>query len=177
MSKEDIGRTDLSMIPGQSQQQLQQGQQQGYDPYDGYYDPYAGSKPHGLNEKMFQMVIKAELPSDVEDYEGFFQALIDAASANPNVTERVIRRWNRRFKDVDDRAHSQGRSKIAAAKARKLLFEIRSYIARGDNPLQGMSGVSAAITTRQQSESTVKVPQQQDAGTGSFGVRWPWGRR
>ena len=176
MSYEDVGK---AIVPKQQQDPAQQQSQpsQQDDPYYGYYDPTGGQYTRGLNEKMFQMVIKADLPDDIEQYEGFFQSLIDAASANPNVTAETLRRWNRRFKDVDDRAHSEGMSTYAAAKARQLLFEIRSFIARGDNPLQGITGVSAAITSRQQSESTLKMPQQQEQQGGAYGFRWPFGRR
>ena len=173
MAAEDVGK---SLIPGTQQQQPAQQQQQD-DPYYGYYDPTGGQITRGLSEKMFQMVIKCNLPEDIEQYEGFFQALIDAASANPNVTVETLRRWNRRFKDVDDRAHSEGMNTYAAAKARQLLFEIRSFIARGDNPLVGITGSSLAVTTRQQSESTLKMPQQPEQQSGASGFRWPFGRR
>ena len=175
MAMEHVGK-DMAIVPGSQQQPAQQQAPQD-DPYYGYYDPTGGQYARGLNEKMFQMVIKAELPKDVEQYEGFFQALIDAASANPNVTAESLKRWNRRFKDVDDRAHSEGMSTYAAAKARQLLFEIRSFIARGDNPLQGITGVSAAITSRQQMESTLKIPQQPEQQGGAYGLRLPYWRR
>ena len=167
MGAQDIGKPytyqqqQTQQGPPQDETTLAQQGDQGYIPMSQPYDAWQGKLHSGLDAQMLDMVLNCRLPDDPKSYREFFEVLINAASSNPNATEQMIRNWIRDMIDVDDRAHSQGRRSIAEAKARKLLFKIRAYVARGDNPMQGLSGVAAAITSFQKQEQTIKMPQPQ----------------
>jgi hypothetical protein len=124
------------------------------------YDPWADHQSSNPMARVLDHVLKCELPEHPEEYDELFGLMLNVAGTNPNCTEHTIKKWKRDLIDIDDRAHSQGCTQITTAKARKLLFEMRAYMSRGDNPHVGLSGVSAAITFRQQAEQTIRMPQQ-----------------
>jgi hypothetical protein len=146
MTAEDIGKT--GMVPALPKMP------------QAPYDPWAERQSGNPMTRILDHVLTCELPENPEDYHDLFELMLNVAGTNPNCTLQTIRKWKRDIIDIDDRAHSEGRTQITAAKARKLLFEMRAYMSRGDNPHLGLSGVSAAITFRHQAEQTLRMPQQ-----------------
>jgi len=144
MTAEDIGKTALQ-VPRMPQVP---------------FDPWAERQSGNPMIRILDHVLVCELPEKTDDYHEFFELMLNVAGTNPNCTEQTIKKWKRDLIDIDDRAFSEGYTDIMMAKARKLLFEMRAYMSRGDNPHLGLSGVSAAITFRQHSEQTLRMPQQ-----------------
>ena len=117
--------------------------------------------------------ISLALPEDPRDYISLFELMMEKAAANPNLDHTTIKTLWRDMVDVDDRAHSEGRTEIALAMARKTLAAEMLYMARGDNRHEGLSATSSMITLRHSGEQTVKIPQQSD-NSGIFGF---WRRK
>lgn len=163
--------------PQQSQQMTQQQYDQQAMMDDYYYrgDTFRSMQPTDQAAQVRQAIFNCELPAADSDFGEWIPMLVtavDMVARIPGVDHNVIRELNLRMDIIVDRAHSQGRKRQVAAKMQKLIFRLRSYVSMGDTPLQGMTGVTAMITTNQNQKQEIRMPQQQtQAGF------WPWSRK
>ena len=174
MTYPDIGQPEQSLMTQETYHNPDQ-----YGP-TGYYDAYAGKPPAGWNAQMMQALFSCKLPDKNDDFENSLELIrtaIEILPKIPNYDAATYHELNRDFEDIIDRAHSEGRRRVVASKMCKMILKLRSLVPRGDYPLVGISGVSALISSRVQSEQVVKMPKQDDNGGGSFGFRWPYGRK
>lgn len=162
--------------PQQQQQAIQSQQMMDY-PMDYMYqaDTYRGAPPTDQAAQVRQAIFNFQLPADEDDwgkYIPLLETLVDMVAKIPGIDHNLVNDLNRRMEDIVDRAHSQGRKRIVRSKMQKLIFRLRSYVAQGDTPMLGMTGVTAMITTNQAVKQEVRMPQQ-PANVGF----WPWSRR
>jgi hypothetical protein len=163
---EDVGKPPQQH---QAQQQSQQLQTYGYgdmgygDPYALPYDPYM-SRPSqsNWNVQMMLAVLDTKITpqTDFDSYREMIAVVLDSLARIPNINSISVRRLNRDFADICDLASCQGTKRMVASRMQKVLFEIRSLMACGENQLPGITAVSAIITSRQQQEQTVRMPPQ-----------------
>lgn len=158
-------------------QQQAPGQVQGGYPQDDYYypgDTFRGMMPSDQAAQVRKAIFDCPLPeadSDFGEWIPMLATAVDMVSRIPGVDRSVIQELNLRMELIVDRAHSQGRKRSVAAKMQKLIFRLRSYVSMGDTPLQGMTGITAMITTNQKQEQTIRMPQA--PATPGF---WPWSK-
>lgn len=159
--------------------------QQGQQPYqdDMMYDypasAYAGRPPSDQAAQVRQAIFDCPLPETEEDFQKWIPMMsvaVDAVARIPGIDGYSVDKLNRKFKFLINRASSQGSKHITSAMAQEFIFLLRSLVAKGDTPLQGLTGVGAMITTHTQQKTEMKYPMQQQA---SFGLRdlIPWGKR
>jgi len=180
MAAGDIGKFDQGIDQGTGMVPYQD---PGY-PAAGYgYDAWAGRPTSNWNAAMMDTLFKCQLPKENDDFENYLELIrcvIDILPRIPNYNAEMYNEINRDFEDIIDRAHSEGRERVTASKMCKMIIKLRSIVPRGDFPLAGITGVSAIISSRIQSEQTVKMPQpERQSSGGVFGVLNPlnWGRR
>ena len=139
----------------------------------GYYDSQGNPRSSSnFNHMMMETLFKCNLPKEHDDFEQFLpmiECVIGLLPRVPNYDAATYRQLNRKFADVVDEAHSEGLERVTASDMCKLILRLRSLVPRGDFPLIGLTGVSSIITSRQQSETTVKMPQQDTKSGGFFG--------
>jgi hypothetical protein len=159
MALGDVNRENLPV--GQSVPKIPR------DPRDSF-DPYEGRLSSNALTRALDVFTTGQVPKDLTDFNEWFPIALSYASANPNCSHEVIKRWTRVFKDINARAFSEGRKHIMAANMRNLVFEMKAYMSRGDNAFPGLSGIGTLVTMRQHVDQQVKMPQQ-PANPGLFG--------
>lgn len=187
-----MGFEDIGVINNQPQQQMndQQYQQQALaldEAYkSGYTDATGGRKPsNNFEAKMLSMLMECPLPDKNDDFNNYLEmlrAVIAILPRIPNYDMVTYREIVRDFEDIIDQAHSEGMRRVTASDMCKMIIRLRAIVpAGGQFKMDGLTAVSAAITTRHQSDSssTVKMPQQAPTPAGgTFGFLNPfnWGR-
>lgn len=161
MALEHIGKNPPPE-QGQAVQQYDQGY--GPDPYALPYDPYmsAPSKSNWNAQTMLVLFKTLDPETDHDIYAQMYNAIIERLIRLPNISKADVRRLNRDFADIEDLSACKGTKRMVASRNRKLYLELCSLAACGENPLVGMTSVGALVTTRQQQEQTIKMPQQQE---------------
>ena len=165
----------------QNQQMQTQQQQQGGmypDEYQYYGDTFRGMQPNDQAAQIRKAIFECPLPDEDSDFGQWIPMLtsaIDMVARIPGIDRGTVRELNLRMELIVDRAHSQGRRRQVAAKMQKLLFRLRSYVAMGDTPVIGVTGVTAMITTNQNVKQDIRYPQQPQQQAGSS--FWPWSKR
>lgn len=164
------------------QQQPQQGQMVAQD-QSGYYDDgfgYYGNTFRGMQSsdqaaQVRQALFVLESLSPETDFHRWlemFSVILDAAPRIPGISKEDYRSLSRRFKDIVERAHSQGRKRVLASKCQTILLDMRLLVSVSETPAIGMSGVGAMITTNVKQDQTIRMPQQPATAPGfwpSFG--------
>jgi hypothetical protein len=145
--------------------------QEGYK--SGYYDSQGNVRnPSTFTAQMMEKLFHCRLPEKKEDYDEFFSMLptvIAALPRIPNINAEEFNELIRDWEDIKDMAASEGAERVVQSDIIKMIYKLRLLVARGDFALPGLTGVSAIITTKQQSEQTVKMPQAKEQGGGWFG--------
>jgi hypothetical protein len=174
---------DIGMVPQDGQQDQAIVLDEAYK--SGYYDGTGGRKQStSFDNRMMSMLLDCPLPKDNDDFDNYLEMIrvvIDILPRIPNYDMATYHELTRDFEDIVDQAHSEGMSRVTASDMCKMILRLRAIMpAGGQFEMKGLTPVSAIITTRHQSESTVKVPTQspQPSG-GTFGFLNPfnWGRR
>jgi hypothetical protein len=139
----------------------------------GYYDHQGNVRtPSAFTAQMMEKLFHCRLPETKEEYDEFFEMLPTIIAALPRITNINAEEFNeliRDWEDIKDLAASEGAERVVQSDIIKMIYKLRLLPARGDFPLPGLTAVSAIITTKQQSEQTVKMPQVQEKGGGWFG--------
>ena len=161
----------------QYDQQYEQ-QQQGYT-YAG--DMWANQRPNDQAAQVRQAIFEIEkMPRSPEEWREWrltVAAAIDAVARIPGIDTYDIDKLNRKFKFLINRANSQGCRAIVESRMQEFLFMLRSYVAKGDTQLAGLTGVGAMITTHSQQKQEIRYPTQQQAGFGLLDMLPFRGRR
>jgi len=148
--------------------------QEGYK--SGYYDSQGNVRsPSNFTAQMMEKLFHCRLPEKKEDYDEFFNMLPTIIAALPRITNINSEEFNelvRDWEDIKDMAASEGAERVVQSDIIKMIYKLRLLPARGDFPLPGLTAVSAAITTRQESKQQVTMPQvQEKGGFNWFGLR------
>jgi len=179
MAVEDIG----TLPQQQDQQNTALALDEAYK--SGYYDAAGGRKQSSnFDQQMLRMMFDCPLPEKNDDFDNYLEMIrvvIQILPRIPNYDMAMYHEITRDFEDIVDQAHSEGMRRVTASDMCKMIIRLRAIVpAGGQFKMEGLTAVSAAITTRHQSESTVKVPQQaaQPSG-GTFGFLNPfnWGKK
>jgi len=165
--------------PAQNQQVATQQQQGMYldDGYDYYGNTFSRMGATDLPAQVRKALFEIDTPDSDTDFEhwiNMFSLILDAAPRIPGISKEDYRSLSRRFADIVERAHSQGRKKVLASKCQTILIDMRLLVSVCDTPTTGLSGVGAMITTNQKQEQTIRMPQQTPQQQAGF---WPWSRR
>lgn len=154
--------------------------------YRSGYNDSGGARKASSNfdTKMLTMLMECQMPTreaDLRDYITMLNAVISILPKIPNYDMKTYREICRDFEDILDQSQSEGMEDVVSADMQRLIVKLRAIApAGGQFEMKGLTPVSAAITTRHQSESLVKVPTQaaQPSG-GTFGFLNPfsWGKR
>jgi len=145
---------------------------------------YPGDQWHNkpTNDQAAQVreaLFGCHLPTE-KDFQEWFPALssaIDLVARIPGFDVTIYSELNRDMEDLVDRSNSQGRRKIIASKMQKFIFKLRSLVPKGDVPIAGVTGVTAMITTQQNTKQELRMPQQQAPSSIFSGVSNLLGRR
>jgi hypothetical protein len=180
-----MGMEDIGVVQPQQQDPTSQALVLDEAYKSGYYDASGGRKQaSNFDTKMMQMLVDCPLPSDNKDFDNYLEMIrtvINILPRIPNYDMPTYREIVRDFEDIVDQAHSEGMSRVTASDMCKMIIRLRAIVpAGGQFKMEGLTAVSAIITTRHQSESTVKVPQQSQAPSGgTFGFLNPfnWGKK
>lgn len=150
----------------------------------GFADAGGGRKSGtGFDAKMMTMLFEGQLPTEPEkigDYLvliGYFMNLIPKI---PNYDISMYHELTRDFSDILAESHSEGMENVALADVCDMIFRLRAIMpAGGQFRMDGLTPVSAIITTRHQNEQVVKMPQQQQSAPSTFSFLNPlnWGKR
>ena len=153
--------------------------------YRSGFNDAAGNRKQGssFDTKMLTMLMECPMPereSDLRSYLTMLRTVIAIMPRIPNYDLKMYREICRDFEDIIDESQSEGMEDVLAADMQRMIVKLRAIApAGGQFEMRGLTHVSAAITTRHQSESLVKVPTQapQPSG-GTFGFLNPftWGR-
>lgn len=153
----------------------QQQQTSGYDDYDYPGNTFRNVSPNDQAAQVRKAIFDVILPDEDADFELWIPMLVtavDMVARIPGINQAVATDLNRRMEDIVELSHSGGMKRVVASKMQKLIFRLRSYVAVGDTPIPGMTGVSAMISSNVRQEQTIRMPQQ----PASVGF-WPWSRR
>lgn len=157
----------------QAVQQYDDQYQQYPDPTMGYQYPgdmWAGQRPNDQAAQVRQAIFEIEkMPQTKEEWQKWgyaISAAIDAVARIPGIDSYDIDKINRKFKFLINRANSQGCKAITESRMQEFLFLLRSYVAKGDVPLQGLTGVGAMITTHTNQKQDIRYPNQQQQSFG-----------
>lgn len=154
--------------------------------YRSGYNDAGGSRKasNSFDTKMLSMLMDCPMPSresDLREYITMLNIVISILPKIPNYDMKTYREICRDFEDIIDQSQSEGMGDVVAADMQRLIMKLRAIApAGGQFEMKGLTPVSAAITTRHQSESMVKVPTQATQPTGgTFGFLNPfsWGKR
>ena len=172
---------------GQRQTQQEMAEQQAYDEqqqqaaYSYPGDMWANQRPNDQAAQVRQAIFEIEkMPKNAEEWQKWglsVSAAIDAVARIPGIDSYDIEKINRKFKFLINRANSQGCKAIVESRMQEFLFLLRSYVAKGDVPLAGLTGVGAMITTHSQQKQEIRYPQQPQAGFGLLDMLPFVGRR
>lgn len=152
--------------PASQQQQDQYSQQQGgyYDPYALPQDPYIQQRPStNWNKQMLDKLLDDTItPADISrgEYSTMFRYLLLDIRRIPNLAPIDKRRMIRDYADIEGLIQCDGTRGMVHSRIRMMLLEVTAHSADGSSTLNGITGVSAIITQRNQVEQQVKVPQQ-----------------
>ena len=141
----------------------------------GYYDGTGGRKQsNSFDTKMLSLLMDCPLPttqSNFEEYITMLSVAIQIIPRIPNYDMKFYREIVRDFEDIVSESQSEGMASVVAVDMQKMIIKLRAIMpAGGQFDMKGLTPVSAAITTRHQTESTVKVPtQSQQPSGGTFG--------
>jgi hypothetical protein len=180
-----MGAEDIGMIP-QPQNQQEQAMVLDEAYKSGYYDAQGGRKQtSNFDTKMMSMLLDSpseiSADDDFENYLAMIRAVISILPRIPNYDMATYHEIVRDFEDIVDQAHSEGMRRVTASDMCKMILRLKAITpAGGQFEMKGLTPVSAIITTRHQSESTVKVPTQaQQPSGGTFGFLNPlnWGKK
>lgn len=130
--------------------------------YEG--DMWQGHKSMEPSAQIHEALFGMELPRTAEDFESWFNIFpyaIDLVARVPGFDSQMFGELNRDVEDLSDLARAQGFEKICASKMGKFIFKLRSLVPKGDVPIQGMTGITAMITTNSNLKQEVRMPQQQ----------------
>lgn len=130
--------------------------------YEG--DMWAGHKSTEPSAQIHEALFGMELPKTAEDFESWFNIFpyaIDLVARVPGFDAAMFGELNRDVEDLSDLARAEGFEKICASKMGKFIFKLRSLVPKGDVPIQGMTGITAMITTNSNLKQEVRMPQQQ----------------
>lgn len=158
--------------PEQAVMAPMQGYPQQYDDYGGYTYPgdmWAGRPSNDQSAQVRQAIFECKLPEKDEEFRnwiGMMRIAIDAVARIPGIDAYDIDRLNRKFKFIINRANSQGCKAMTESRMQEFVFLLRSYVAKGDVPLQGLTGVSAMITTHSNQKTEMRYPVQQSPTFG-----------
>lgn len=147
-------------------QQQEQYQQQGgyYDPYGLPIDPYMQQRPStNWNKQMLDKLLDSTItPDEITqgEYATMFRSLLIDIRRIPNLSPIDKRRLIRDYSDIEGLIQCDGTRAMVRSRLRLMLLEVNSHSADGSSALNGVTGVSAIITQRNQTEQQVKVPQE-----------------
>jgi hypothetical protein len=147
----------------------------GEDPYALPQDPYMNQvSRNNMNAQLAMAILETKFDkgTDINDYESIFWIVLDNLGRIPNADLNSIHRFQRDFIDIRELAECQGTEEMTGSLMRQLLFDMRSYVSYGGSELKGLTGISAIITQRQQSEQTVKMPAPEPAQKKKLFGRW-----
>lgn len=145
------------------------------DPYALPQDPYMNQvSRNNMNAQLAMAILetKFEKNTNINDYEQVFWIVLDNLGRIPNADLNSIHRFQRDFIDIRELAECQGTEEMTGSLMRQLLFDMRSYVSYGGSELKGLTGISAIITQRQQSEQTVKMPSPEQPTRKKIFGRW-----
>ena len=178
-----MGAEDIGVMPQQSEQNTAMYLDEAYK--SGYNDASGGRRQSSnFDQQMMRMLVDCPLPSNNDDFDNYLEMIrtvINILPRIPNYDMATYHELIRDFEDIVDQAHSEGMARVTASDMCKMILKLRAIVpAGGQFEMKGLTAVSAIITTRHQSESTVKVPTQapQPSG-GTFGFLNPfnWGKK
>lgn len=141
----------------------------------GYYDAAGGRKQsNNFDTKMLSILMECPMPKDGSDFQEYISMLgivIQIIPRIPNYDMKFYREIVRDFEDIVSESQSEGMADVVAVDMQKIIIKLRAIMpAGGQFDMKGLTPVSAAITTRHQSESMVKVPTQSNTVSGgTFG--------
>lgn len=165
-------------------QQQSEYDQQMYDQQQGYSYPgdmWANQRPNDQAAQVRQAIFEIEkMPQNPDEWRQWqltVAAAIDAVARIPGIDTYDIEKLNRKFKFLINRANSQGCRAIVESRMQEFLFMLRSYVAKGDVPLAGLTGVGAMITTHSQQKQEIRYPTQQQSSFGLIDMLPFVGRR
>ena|SRR5208337_1032641 len=179
-----MGASEIGMItPQQQNQAVGTAIDEAYK--SGYYEAGGGRKSStNFDTQMMRMLFEGDLPKttgQINQYVtliGYFMNLIPKI---PNYDMSMYHELTRDFSDILAESHSEGMENVTLADVCEMIFRLRAIMpAGGQFKMEGLTPVSAIITTRHQSENVVKMPQQAptpQGGTFSFLNPMNWGRR
>ena len=148
----------------------------------GYYEGTGGRKPSSsFDNRMLSMLMDCPMPKgedDLQQYVTMLGIVIQIIPRIPNYDMKFYREVVRDFEDIVSESQSEGMADVVSVDMQKMILKLRAIMpAGGQFEMKGLTPVSAAITTRHQSENTVKVPtQSQQPSGGTFGFLNPFGR-
>ena len=185
-----MGSEDIGIVPQSSGGNTFVNEQQGVMALDeayrsGYNDAAGGRKAsNNFDTKMLTMLMECSMPTrdaDLRDYITMLNTVISILPKIPNYDMKTYREICRDFEDILDQSQSEGMEDVVSSDMQRMIMKLRAIApAGGQFDMKGLTPVSAAITTRHQSESLVKVPTQSAQPTGgTFGFLNPfnWGKR
>ena len=170
----------------QAQYQQEMAEQQAYDEQQqvGYTYPgdmWANQRPNDQAAQVRQAIFEIEnMPKNAEEWQKWglsVSAAIDAVARIPGIDSYDIEKINRKFKFLINRANSQGCKAIVESRMQEFLFLLRSYVAKGDVPLAGLTGVGAMITTHSQQKQEIRYPSVPQSSFGLLDMLPFVGRR
>ena len=173
----DVGKPEvrMSMAEQPQTQQQQQSRQQDYDDADDQYalqqDNY--TQRIGANNWSLQMMkvvldTKITNQTDFDNYKEMIVVAVDNLRRIPNIPIKEVNMICRDFDDICDLAQCQGTKRMVASRMQKLVFRICALVSCGESELHGLTGISTIITSRQQSDQQIKMPQQPEQSKGGF---------
>ena len=182
-----MGYGDQRQAQAQNQQyQQEMAEQQAYDEQQGggYTYPgdmWANQRPNDQAAQVRQAIFEIEnMPKNAEEWQKWglsVSAAIDAVARIPGIDSYDIEKINRKFKFLINRANSQGCKAIVESRMQEFLFLLRSYVAKGDVPLAGLTGVGAMITTHSQQKQEIRYPSVPQSSFGLLDMLPFVGRR
>jgi len=140
-------------------------QQQGgyYDPYALPIDPYIQQRPTtNWNKQMLDKLLDSTLtPADIAqgEYSVMYRSLLLDLRRIPNLSPTDKRRIMRDYADIEGLIQCDGTKGMVHSRLRTMMVEVSAHSADGSSPLNGLTGVSAIITQRNQMEQQVRIPQ------------------
>ena len=147
-----------AVIPGHIDQQDQM-----YDPYALPVDPYLQNRPsNNMNIQVMTKLFDSSLSAiDISngEYEVMLRSIGMDLRRSPNTPPTQINKWVRDFRDIEGLMKCSGTKGRVRSRMRILWFEVNAQAGDGSAPLNGLTGVSAMITQKTQSEQQVKIPQ------------------
>ena len=182
-----MGYGDRQAQAQNQQYQQEMAEQQAYEDQQrqaGYTYPgdmWANQRPNDQAAQVRQAIFEIEnMPKNAEEWQKWglsVSAAIDAVARIPGIDSYDIEKINRKFKFLINRANSQGCKAIVESRMQEFLFLLRSYVAKGDVPLAGLTGVGAMITTHSQQKQEIRYPSVPQSSFGLLDMLPFVGRR